>query len=112
MRQIVELSRSYMQGYRANQGDFDLDEARPLRSTEHVSVLLLNLGDVNRLPHFNGKQRLPQELADTDQYNVLPHFLVRNTAHITILFEANGLERHRELFSPIPTIVRRRLARW
>ena len=48
MRQIVELSRSYMQGYRANQGDFDLDEARRLRSTEHVSVLLLNFGDINR----------------------------------------------------------------
>ena len=46
MRQIVELSRSYMQGYCANQGDFDLDEARLLRSTEHVSVLLLNLGDI------------------------------------------------------------------
>ena len=87
-----------MQGYRANQGDFDLDEARLLRSTEHVSVLLLNLGDINRLPHFNGKQRLPQQLADTVQYTVLPHFLVRNTARVTILLEASGLERHRELF--------------
>ena len=52
MRQIVELSRSYMQGYRANQGDFDLDEARLLRSTEHVSVLLLNFGDINRSASF------------------------------------------------------------
>ena len=52
MRQIVELSRSYMQGYRANQGDFDLDEARLLRSTEHVSVLLLNFGDINRGSHY------------------------------------------------------------
>ena len=93
MRQIVELSRSYMQGYRANQGDFDLDEARRLRSTEHVSVLLLNFGDINRTPHFNGKQPLPRELADSDQYAVLPHYLVRNTAHITILLEANGIER-------------------
>ena len=42
MRQIVELSRSYTQGYRANQGEFELNEARRLRSTEHVSVLLLN----------------------------------------------------------------------
>ena len=82
MRQIVELSRSYMQGYRANQGDFDLDEARLLRSTEHVSVLLLNFGDINRVPHFNGKQPLPRELADTDQYAVLPRYLVRNTTHI------------------------------
>ena len=99
MRQIVELSRSYMQGYRANQGNFDLDEARRLRSTEHVIVLLLNFGDINRTPHFNGKQPLPSELADSDQYAVLPHYLVRNTAHISILLEANGIERHRELFN-------------
>ena len=91
MRQIVELSRSYMQGYRANQGDFDLNEARLLRSTEHVSVLLLNFGDINRTPHFNGRQPLSRELAETDQYAVLPHYLVRNTA--------NGIERHRELFN-------------
>ena len=88
-----------MQGYRANQGDFDLDEARRLRSTEHVSVLLLNFGDINRTPHFNGKQPLSRELADTDQYAVLPHYLVRNTAHISILLEANGIERHSELFN-------------
>ena len=99
MRQIVELSRSYMQGYRANQGDFDLDEARLLRSTEHVSVLLLNFGDINRTPHFNGRQPLSRELVETDQYAVLPHYLVRNTAHLTILLEANGIERHRELFN-------------
>ena len=99
MRQIVELSRSYMQGYRANQGDFDLDEARLLRSTEHISVLLLNLGDINRWPHFNGRQPLPKELADSDQYAVLPHYLVRNTAHITILLEADGIERRCELFN-------------
>ena len=99
MRQIVELSRSYMQGYRANQGEFDLDEARLLRSTEHVSVLLLNFGDINRTPHFNGRQPLSRELAETDQYAVLRHYLVRNTAHITILLEANGIERHRELFN-------------
>ena len=99
MRQIVELSRSYMQGYRANQGFFDLDEARLLRSTEHVSVGLLNFGDIDRLPHFNGKQPLPKELADSDQYAVLPHYLVRNTAHFTILLEADGVERHRELFN-------------
>ena len=99
MRQIVELSRSYMQGYRANQGDFDINEARLLRSTEHVSVLLLNLGDINRLLHFNGKQPLPKELADSDQYAVLPHYLVRNTAYITILLEADGIDRHRELFN-------------
>ena len=99
MRQIVELSRSYMQGYRANQGVFDLDEARLLRSTEHVSVLLLNFGDINRTPHFNGRQPLSRDLAETDQYAVLPHYLVRNTAHITILLEANGIERHRELFN-------------
>ena len=88
-----------MQGYRANQGDFDLDEARLLRSTEHVSVLLLNFGDINRTPHFNGRQPLSRELAETDQYAVLPHYLVRNTAHLTILLEANGIERHRELFN-------------
>ena len=88
-----------MQGYRANQGDFELDEARLLRSTEHVSVLLLNFGDINRATHFNGKQPLPRELADTDQYAVLPHYLVRNTAHITILLEADGIERHKELFN-------------
>ena len=99
MRQIVELSRSYMQGYRPNQGDFDLNEARLLRSTEHVSLLLLNFGDINRVPHFNGKQPLPRELAETDQYAVLPHYLVRNTARITILLEVDGLERHRELFN-------------
>ena len=78
-----------MQGYRANQGVFDLDEARLLRSTEHVSVLL----------HFNGRQPLSRDLAETDQYAVLPHYLVRNTAHITILLEANGIERHRELIN-------------
>ena len=78
MRQIVELSRSYT----ANQGVFDLDEARLLRSTEHVSVLLLNFGDINRTPHFNGRQPLSRDLAETDQYAVLPHYLVRNTAHI------------------------------
>ena len=94
MRQIVELSRSYMQGYRANQGDFDLDEARRLRSTEHVSVLMLNFGDINRTPHFNGKQPLPRELADSDQYAVLPHYLVRNTAHISIIFDPSGGQRN------------------
>ena len=48
-----------MAGFRVNHGDSNLDDAKLLRSTEHVSVLLLNMGDINRPPHFNGKQRLP-----------------------------------------------------
>ena len=46
MRHIVDLSRSHMAGFRANQGDFNLEDAKLLRSTEHVSVLLLNLGNI------------------------------------------------------------------
>ena len=69
-----------------------------LRSTEHVSVLLLNLGNVSRPPHLNnGKQQLPRSLQESDQYWVLPHYLVRNTAHCAILLEAGGLERHSDL---------------
>ena len=88
-----------MARFRANQGDFDLEDAKLLRSTEHV--LLLNLGDINRPPHFNGKQQLPRSLQETDQYSVLPHYLVRNTAHVTVLLEAGGLKRHSDLFVSI-----------
>ena len=98
MRNIVDLSRSYMAGFRANQGDFDLEEAKLLRSTEHVSVLLLNMGDIIRPPHFNGKQQLPRDLQQTDQYSVIPRYLARNTAPVTVLLEAGGLERHSDRF--------------
>ena len=47
MRQIVDLSRSYMQGYRSNQGDFDLDEARllarPNMSVSCCSTLAISI---------------------------------------------------------------------
>ena len=43
-------------------------------------------------------RRLPQEHQDTDQFCVLPHYLVQNTAHVTVLLEAGGLERHSDLF--------------
>ena len=94
MRQIVDLSQSHMAGYRANQGDFNLEDAKLLRSTEHVSVALLNL---NHPPHFNRKQQSPRDLQESDQYLFLPHYLARN-AHVTILLEAGGLERHSDLF--------------
>ena len=54
-----------MAGFRANQGDFDLDAKRLRSATEHVSVLLLNMGDINRPPHFNGKQQLPRSFQET-----------------------------------------------
>ena len=44
------------------------------------------------------KQQLPRSLQEGDQYVVLPHYLVRNTAHVTILLEAGRLERHSDLF--------------
>ena len=50
MCHIVDLSRSHMAGFRANRGDFDLKDAKLLRSTEHVSVLLMNMGNINRRP--------------------------------------------------------------
>ena len=45
MRHIVDLSRSHMAGFHANRGDFDLEDAKLLQTTEHVSVLLMNMGN-------------------------------------------------------------------
>lgn len=65
--------------------------------TDTVNLLTLNMGDiVNRKVTLGGSSQLP-ESKQTDEFRVLPYLPFTNTAHITLVCEANGIEAYNHL---------------
>ena len=59
--------------------------------TNHLGLVLLNLGDVNRAIWVGGNSRL---YADDQKEKCLPHLVARNPGHIVALLEAEGIQEH------------------
>ena len=76
--------------------------------TFYIALTVLNLGRINRIPHFAGKKRYGREIRDTPalikEKLVLPHVVLNNPGHIITLCESYDFTEYNELCISYGTI--------
>ena len=76
--------------------------------TFYIALTVLNLGRINRIPHFAGKKRYGREIRDVPaaikEKLVLPHVVLNNPGHIITLCESYDFTEYNELCISYGTI--------
>ena len=76
--------------------------------TFYIALTVLNLGKINRIPHFAGKKRYGREIRDVPhlikEKLVLPHVVLNNPGHIITLCESYDFTEYNELCISYGTI--------
>ena len=77
-------------------------------STFYISIVVLNLGKINRMPWFAGRKRYGREIRDNPRFIkeklVLPHVVLNNPGHIITLCESYDFVEYNELCIAYGTI--------
>eukprot|EP00434_Breviolum_minutum_P045579 symbB.v1.2.040900.t1/scaffold7635.1/size12385/1 len=77
--------------------------------TFYIALTVLNLGRINRIPHFAGKKRYGREIRDVPaaikEKLVLPHVVLNNPGHIITLCESYDFTEYNELCISYGTII-------
>eukprot|EP00434_Breviolum_minutum_P039725 symbB.v1.2.035288.t1/scaffold4713.1/size41565/2 len=76
--------------------------------TYYIALTVLNLGRINRIPHFAGKKRYGREIRDSPRLIkeklVLPHVVLNNPGHIITLCESFDFTEYNDLCIEYGTI--------
>ena len=96
IKALVELARNCLSGNSARSNRIASQDYGQQTSTPYISILGLNLGDLNRYILLGGQHYLPQE-KQTPEYRVLPSLVVNNSSHICVLMEADGVDGYSDL---------------
>ena len=92
LKGLRDLGRNVLAGRAVGQ-DHPMNNSQGYHnvSTFYVTVTVLNLGNIERMPYFANKKRFPSEIRnhiDILRENfVLPHLVVNNPEHIIALCE-------------------------
>ena len=102
LMQLRDLGRNVLAG-RAVCRDHVLNNSMEYHnvSTYYISIVVLNLGNINRMPRFANNKRYPSEIrnnAERLRENlVLPYLVVNNPGHIVTLCESFDFTKFRNL---------------
>ena len=99
---LVELGRNVLAG-RAVLRDHPLNTSQDYfnASTYYLTMAVLNLGNIRRIPGFANRKRFPSRIRDNvlemRKRLVLPHLIVNNPGHIITLCESFDFTVHSDL---------------
>ena len=102
LEDLVELGRNVLAG-RAVLRDHPLNTSQEYFnvSTFYLTVVVLNLGNIRRMPWFANRKKFPREIRDVQeelrQRLVLPYLIVNNPGHIITLCESYDFSIHHDL---------------
>ena len=99
---LADLGRNVLAG-RAVLRDHPLNMSTGVYNTNtyYLTMVVLNLGNMKRIPHFANNKRYPREIRDVwaemKPRLVLPHLVVNNPGHIVTLCERFDFVEHNDL---------------